>query len=91
MSARVPEFVALDRSLDGERIAYRHYLSTRAPVEGWVKEFSVDGALVRISAKEKASDAGTWHRVYDVRVEAVLDAAKAPPAKEPGADAGESS
>ena len=78
MSARVPVFVALDRALDGARIAYRHFLSTRPPVEGWVKEFSKDGSLVRISRTHKLKDAGTWHRVYDLRVEAVLEAAAAP-------------
>lgn len=90
MSTRVPEFVALDRSLDGARILVRQFLSQRPGVEKWVKEFTADGVMVRLSDREKASDAGAWHRVYDLRVEAVLDAAKAPPSKEPRADAGES-
>lgn len=71
MKSPTPPFIPLDRSLDGARVLWRHFLSARPPLEGWVREFSADARLVRIS-KTKYED-GTWHRCYDLRVEAVLE------------------
>lgn len=70
--------VPVDRSLDGERILWRHFLCTTGPREGWVREFTADGARVRISRTDRAGDAGLWHRAYDLVCEGVLDPAKAP-------------
>jgi hypothetical protein len=70
--------VAVDRSLDGARILWRHFLSTTPAKEGWVKEFTRDGSRVRIAKTDKPADAGLWHRAYDLVCEGVLDAAKAP-------------
>lgn len=78
MSTTATKFIALDRALDGARVLFRHFLSQRAPVEGWVREFSVAGDYVRISRTQRPGDAGLWHRVYDLRVEAVLEAGRAP-------------
>jgi hypothetical protein len=71
-------------ALDGARILFRNFLSRHAPVEGWVREFSADGKLVRISRTRKAKDAGQWFRTFELRCEAVLDEARAPALKEPG-------
>jgi hypothetical protein len=68
--------IALDKSLDGARILVRHFLSRDAG-ERWVREFSPDGEHVRMSRTQAAIDAGTWFRVFDMRVEAVLEPAKA--------------
>jgi hypothetical protein len=78
VASRVSAPVALDKALEGGRVLFRHFLSQRAPVEGWVREFSADGRLVRISKTPKAKDAGQWHRVYDLRVEAVLSETAGP-------------
>ena len=80
MSTATP-VIEFTRALDGARILYRHFLSRRPPVEGWVREFAPTGQMVRISRSNRAKDAGTWHRVYDLRCEAVLEAGRAP---EPG-------
>lgn len=77
-----PQVIECDKALDGARVLYRHFLSTAAPLDGWVREFSVDGEHVRISKTNKATDAGTWHRVYTMRIEGVLDPAKAPKVKD---------
>lgn len=78
MSAATARFIDLDRSLDGARVLYRSFFSTQAPKDGWVREFSKDGQYVRISRTQQATDAGLWHRCIQLRVEAILDAAKAP-------------
>lgn len=76
-------YIALDRALDGARVLWRHFLTQRPPVEGWIREFNPDETLVRISATPRATDAGTWHRVYDLRIEAVLEPGRAPALREP--------
>lgn len=81
--------IPLDRSLTGKRILYRHWSSTGAPVEGWVKEFSGSGEIVRISRTNEPRDAGTWYRVLTLRVDEVLDPTLAPPKRKPRAAAGE--
>lgn len=73
-----PLHIDLDRRLDGARILWRHFLSATAPRDGYVREFSVDGQFVRISTTDKKSDAGSWHRCYELRVESILEAARAP-------------
>lgn len=78
MSAATTKFIDLDHALDGARILFRHFMSTSAPSEGFLREFSKDEQFVRISRTNRATDAGTWHRVVHLRVEAVLDPAKAP-------------
>lgn len=70
--------IEITPALDGARVLYRHWGTTSAPKEGFVREFSADKTLVRISPTSAPTDAGVWHRVYDLRVDAVLDAAKAP-------------
>lgn len=78
MNAPAPKIIELDRSLDGARILYRHCMSENPPVDGFVREFSKNSQLVRISRSNRVTDAGTWHRVCHMRVEDVLDPAKAP-------------
>lgn len=70
--------VPLNKALDGARVLYRHFLQTRAPSEGWIREISVSGSYVRISKTTKTNDVGLWHRVADLRVVEVLQEAKAP-------------
>lgn len=70
--------IELDRQLDGARILYGHSMSQQPPVDGWVREFSMDNQFVRISRSELATDAGTWHRCVHLRVESMLERAKAP-------------
>lgn len=69
--------IEFDRSQDGARILVRHFLS-RDPNERWVREFSPDGQLVRLSRTNAPSDAGTWCRTFDMRIEAVLEPGRAP-------------
>jgi len=78
--------IPIDKGLDGARVLFRHFLSTRAPREGWVREFSKDATHVRISRTNSPTDAGNWWRVYDLRVEAILEPGRAPAEKsdEPG-------
>lgn len=80
MSAPLEVPKLIERKHDGARILYRHFMSAQ-PVEGWVREFSADGNMVRISKTEKPSDAGLWRRIEDYRLISVLEAAKAPKAK----------
>lgn len=72
------KLLELTPALDGARVLYRHWRSTRPMTEGFVREFSPDKSLVRISSSKNAWDAGSWHRALELRVEAVLDDAKAP-------------
>ena len=76
-TATTTRFIALDKARDGARVLYRHFLTQRPPAEGWVREFSTDGAYVRISPTQRPGDAGTWHRVYDLRCEGVLEQGRA--------------
>ena len=70
--------VGVERAMEGARILWRYFLSTQPAREGGVREFSADGARVRISKTDGARDAGRWHRCYELVVEAVLDPARAP-------------
>lgn len=70
--------IDVDQALDGARILHRHCLSNKPPLEGWVREFSRDGRYVRISKTNRLSDAGIWHDCYTLKVEAVLEAGRAP-------------
>jgi hypothetical protein len=89
MSAPLVHTRPVDRSLEGGRILYRHFLSNRPASEGWVREFNENGSLVRISRTNKATDAGLWHRAHELRLEGVLEPAKAPAVRERlGADLG---
>lgn len=76
-------FVEFNQALDGARILYRHYLTRMPPHEGWVREFTTSGEFVRISNTQKVTDAGLWHRVYDLRCEGVLEPGRAPALREP--------
>ncbi len=78
MTAVTGKFIELDRSLDMARILYRHFMSSNPPSDGWVREFSTDIQFVRISRTQLSDDAGTWHRVSQLCVVGVLDAARAP-------------
>lgn len=77
------KLIDLDKALDGARILYRHCMSQNPPVEGWVREFNAKGDYVRISKTKRLSDAGTWHSCYTLRVESILDEARAPVFREP--------
>lgn len=78
MNATAPKLIEFNQALDGARVLWRFYTARLAPTEGWVREFNRDGSLVRISRTNKKTDAGIWHRVYDLRCEGVLEPAKAP-------------
>jgi hypothetical protein len=82
-SGAAAQAIEFTRALDGARILVRHFLSKQAPHERWVREFSTDGLLVRISVTRKATDAGQWFRTYDLRCEAVLEESRAPALREP--------
>lgn len=73
--------IALDKRLEGGRILVRHFLSTSAPLEKYVREFTADGKLVRLSRSNDAKDPGLWSRVAELRVEALLEERRA---QEPG-------
>lgn len=75
--------IAITPALDGARVLYRHWMSERPPVEGWIREFNKDASLMRVSASQRATDAGMWHRTIEMRVDAVLEPAKAPKTREP--------
>lgn len=62
---------------------YRHWQSVEAPIEGFIREFSPDKSLVRITTTKWAFDAGIWHRAHELRVDAVLEEANAPTAPTP--------
>lgn len=87
MSA-VAQAIDFTRALDGARILYRHFLTRRPPVEGWVREFSPSGQMVRISKTNRPKDAGLWFRVYDLRCEAILEPGRAPETREDDEDEG---
>lgn len=70
--------IPLDKSLDGARILVRVYLSTGAPTERYVREFSPDGNHVRLAHSTDPLDVGSWWRVFDLRVEAVLEEKRTP-------------
>lgn len=78
MNATAPKLIEFTAALDGARILWRFYTSRTSPMEGWVREFNRDGSLVRISRTSKKTDAGHWHRVFELRCEGVLEPAKAP-------------
>lgn len=72
---------AIDRTLDGARILWRHwYGDPLAPNEGHVREFSADGRHVRLSKTDSTIDRGHWLQVDELRLVAVLDPARAPSA-----------
>lgn len=67
------------RAMDGARVIWRHWQrGGETAQEGFIREFSADERMVRISKTDKPSDAGEWHQARDLRVVAQLDAAKAP-------------
>lgn len=70
--------IPLDKGLDGARILVRHFLSTGSPMERWVREFSPDGNHVRLTCTQDPAERGNWWRVFDLRVEAVLEEKRAP-------------
>ncbi len=73
--------VELTPAHDGARVLYRHWMSTQPPMEGFVREFSADKSLVRISRTNEETDPGQWLRSRETRVDAVLEASKAPKVK----------
>lgn len=83
MATIAPKLRGIDRSHVGARVLVRHFLSTTPPVERWVREFDASGKHVRLAKTPEAKDAGTWARVYDLVLVAVLDAGKAPAPTEP--------
>ena len=83
MATLAPKLQGIDRAHDGARVLVRHFLSTVPPVERWVREFDASGKHVRLSKTAEAKDAGTWARVYDLVLVAVLEVGKAPAAAEP--------
>lgn len=78
MNPAAPKLIELNRAHDGARILYRHYLSANPPRDGFVREFSKNSELVRISRTLSIYDAGDWHRVCHLRIEDILEPALAP-------------
>lgn len=72
------KIIPLDKSLDGARILARHFLSTGTPLERYVREFSPEGKHVRLARSLDPADTGTWWRIFDLRVEAVLEEKRLP-------------
>lgn len=60
-------------ALDGARVLWRHWASAQPPNEGYIREFSPDKLIVRVSRTTGAFDVGSWWRAADLRVEAVLE------------------
>ncbi len=69
--------VPITPALDGARVLCRHWTSTQPPREGFIREFSPDQSLVRISKTNFPTDAGYWHRCAELRIDAVLEHAPA--------------
>ena len=62
----------------GARVLWVHWMSVKPAQEGYVREFSADGRMVRISKTDRPKDAGAWHEVRELRIVAVLDESKKP-------------
>lgn len=67
------EAVNIGREFDGARILWRMWLQEVNQVrEGYVREFSPRGDLVRISDTPRKRDRGDWKLCAEVRVVEVL-------------------
>lgn len=61
------------RAHDGARVLWRHWYSTNAPREGWVREVAPNGTLVRIAGTNDPEDKGQWYISKKLRVVSVLE------------------
>jgi len=63
---------------DGARVLWRHWQTSTAPAEGWLREFSTDGRRVRICTKPNdRREVGVWVACREIRIE-VLNPDTAP-------------
>lgn len=69
--------------LEGARVLWRHWQTTRPAQPGWLVEFSTDGKNVRIRETQDATEKGVWHVCRDIRVIAELNEWSAPDEKRP--------